>query len=127
MRQFYSIKQAKKEMLLFFINSDTELLKTSPVEGRLDYPRKVNICAGTNRKICSSCKFYYLYEHRVHNLDGEYTAVVKDIDNYSCSCLGKIDPESARTLIQFDVDILPDEDYFLKVLPFIMNLYDGLE
>jgi hypothetical protein len=126
------LEKAKKEMLLFFINNNSELINISPVKKRLDYPKSMKMCCGTNLKICSSCKFYYLFKHRLNNLDGvERDEIIPNkLESYYfdngltfLKCFENINPESSRTLIRLDVDVLSDSDYFLKVFPFIVSLY----
>lgn len=130
MKHFYTIEEAKREMLLFFMERDTDKFKVSSVLERLDYPEEVKVCQGTSDKICSSCKFHYLHLHRLNNLDGKYEIVnyFGEKPRYGiCDYFEEIFPSDARTFIHLDVDFLPELVYYLSVLPFIMSLYDELK
>jgi len=100
-------------------------------KGRLDFPRKLRVCAGSGKLCNSTCIYRALYNHRTKYWRGHINQ--EDIMHQAC----KEYPNSRETynlsnhktylMISSSVDLIKWEDYWDYVLPVILEQYSALE
>ena len=99
-------------------------------KSRLDFPRKLRVCAGSG-KICNSvCLFRALYNHRTKFWRGKVNQ--EDIEDKFCTNkewgeVFKLANHKTYLMVSTGVDLVKWEDYWDYVLPVILEQYRALE
>lgn len=113
----------EREMNEFILSLPEDFLEVTN-SGRLDYPKRMNICLGKFDEICDVCFRHCLFFQR-----GAAHGIQYDEVTCFCSSSGYVPKvkEMIGWLIKKKVDELTDHDYYNIILPIIVGLYNEID